>query len=103
MALRIRSWVEKHAVEDWSLAEMAEVLGISRFYMCHLFKKEFGLAILEYRNALRLTMAKQQLIRSNDLICKIAVECGFGTSSYFGEVFQESEGITPGQYRKLHQ
>ena len=103
VALRMREWIADHAVEEWSLAEMAETICISRFYMCHLFRKEFGLPILEYRNALRLTLAKQKLLNTNDQIGKIAVDCGFGTASYFGEVFQISEGVTPGQYRKLHQ
>lgn len=103
MAVRIRSWIESNAPEEWTLSDMADALSVSRYYMCHLFKKEFGLAILEYRNALRLTMAKQRLVNSDDQIGMIAVACGFGSASYFGEVFQTSEGMTPGQYRKLHQ
>ena len=101
-ALRIRNWVDKRFYLEWSLTEMAEALGVSRFYMCHLFKKEFGLAILEYRNSLRMTIAKQRLISTDDQIGVIAVECGFGTASYFGEVFQAAEGMSPSQYRKMH-
>ena len=101
-ALRIRTWVEKNFSWEWSLGEMAQTLSISRFYMCHLFKKEFGISILEYRNSLRLTMAKKLLVSTEKKIGSIAAECGFGTASYFSEVFQASEGIAPGTYRQLH-
>ncbi|MBQ2404340.1 MAG: helix-turn-helix transcriptional regulator, partial [Lachnospiraceae bacterium] len=100
--LRIRTWVEKNFSWEWSLGEMAQTLSISRFYMCHLFKKEFGISILEYRNSLRLTMAKKLLVSTEKKIGSIATECGFGTASYFSEVFQASEGIAPGTYRQLH-
>ena len=101
-AVRIRSWVEENFTREWSLTEMAKALRISRFYMCHLFKREFGISILEFRNALRLTMAKKLLIGTEEKIGNIAVDCGFGSASYFCELFQASEGMAPGNYRQLH-
>jgi len=99
---RIQKWVQNHVVEEISLATMAQELSISRYYMCHLFKRCTGITILDYRNELRLTMAKQALIESTDKITDIASQCGFGSDSYFSEVFQNSEGISPSAYRKLH-
>lgn len=102
MVERIQNWVRSHVSEEISLTAMAQELCISRYYMCHLFKRCTGITILDYRNELRLTMAKQALINSSDKISDIAARCGFGGDSYFAEVFQNSEGISPTAYRKLH-
>lgn len=99
---RIQSWVRSHVSEDISLTAMAQELSISRYYMCHLFKRCTGITIFEYRNELRLTIAKQALISTDNKISDIAARCGFGSDSYFAEVFQNSEGISPTAYRKLH-
>lgn len=102
MADRIQKWVQVHVAQDISLTELAMELGISRFYMCHLFKRCTGTTILDYRNELRLTMAKQALVCTDRKVTEIAADCGFGTDSYFCEVFQSAEGISPTAYRKLH-
>lgn len=102
MVERIQSWIRSHVKEEISLISMARELCISRYYMCHLFKRCTGITILDYRNELRLTIAKQALISTNDKITDIAARCGFGSDSYFAEVFQNSEGISPTAYRKLH-
>ncbi|MBE6976095.1 MAG: helix-turn-helix domain-containing protein [Ruminococcaceae bacterium] len=99
---RIQKWVQQNVREDMNLTRMAGELGISRFYMCHLFKRCTGTTILDYRNELRLTIAKQELIGSDKKITEIAALCGFGSDSYFAEMFQNSEGISPSTYRKLH-
>lgn len=99
---RIQKWVKAHVNQVMNLTAMAAELGISRFYMCHLFKRCTGTTIVDYRNELRLTMAKQMLINSDARISQIAADCGFSNDSYFSEMFQNSEGITPTIYRKLH-
>jgi AraC-like DNA-binding protein len=101
-AIRIRTWVEKNFLQEWSLGDMAQGLCISKYYMCHLFKKEFGLSILEYRNSLRMTKAKHMLIGTQHQISRIATDCGFASASNFCELFHAYESMTPGDYRKLH-
>jgi transcriptional regulator GlxA family with amidase domain len=44
-------------------------------------------------------MAKKLLVDTNGKISDIAVECGFGSASYFSKVFVKNEGITPAEYR----
>jgi len=43
------------------------------------------------------------LLSGNENMTEIAYVCGFSTASYFAERFTKSEGMTPTEYRKLHQ
>lgn len=100
--IRIHDRIRAQALEEWSLDDIANAMNISKYYMCHLFKKEYGISILEYRNSLRMMIAKQRLLESDDQIGKIALECGFGTASNFNELFMAAENMTPSAYRLLH-
>ncbi len=99
---RMIRWIGEHLTEELSLEEMARACGISRYYMCHLFKTHTGATIIQYRNELRLTEAKKRLIASGEKISDIATACGFASVSYFTEVFTKAENVIPTAYRKLH-
>ena len=42
------------------------------------------------------------LLESDASIGDVALSLGFGTASYFSELFAKSENISPTEYRKLH-
>jgi len=98
---RIKIIIQRDLKNNLSVKEIAEMLGISLYYMCHLFKKETGVTIVDYKNELKISKAKEFLISSDKKITDIAYECGFESSSYFSKVFFASEKITPTEYRNL--
>ena len=99
---RIYNYVQNHLTEDFSVLAVAEEMNMSVYYLSHLFKAVTGISILEFRNELRLTKAKQMLIGSNESISQIAIQCGYSNASYFAEIFSRSEKISPSEYRKYH-
>ena len=99
---KIIEYIKNNLNDDLPVNDIAEKMNISVYYLSHLFKQVTGISILEYRNELRLTMAKQILIESNISISEIAIQCGFCNASYFTEVFSRSEKISPRQFRKIH-
>ena len=98
---RIKAIIEEGLSEELSVKEIAKKLGISMYYMCHLFKKATGLTVSDYRKGIRLTKAKGLLINSDKKISNIAYDCGFGSDSYFSKVFIASEGVSPSEYRSF--
>ncbi len=87
-------------IEEISIDEMAEKIGYSKSYRCHLFKKELGQTIITYLNSLRISHAKFMLQHyPYQRINEIARDCGFDSPSYFTKKFKEKEGITPEEYR----
>ncbi len=99
---RAKALIESSITEDLSVAEIAEKINISVHYLCHVFKAETGITPIDYRNSVKLTKAKKLLVGTDNKISDIALECGFGSASYFSKLFGESEEITPAEYRKLH-
>lgn len=92
----------KNLGEDIPLRELARQCGCSYNYIAHVFKRQAGITLTEYKNELKLTEAKKLLLGGDMSMTDIAYACGFSSASYFAEVFSAAEGITPTQYRKLH-
>ena len=97
---RIKNVIKENITEDLPVSEIADKIGISRYYMCHAFKKATGTTVTDYRNELKLTKAKEMLVSTDCKISDIAYSCGFGSASYFSKIFFESEHILPSQYRE---
>jgi len=96
---RVKSFIQDNLRYDISVKEIAEKLGVSIYYMCHLFKSETGITIVDYKNEMRIIKAKNYLVNTDKKITDIAQECGFGGDSYFCKVFMEHENVSPSQYR----
>ena len=96
----IKDLLQENLAEDLSLRDIASRMCISVYYMCHLFKKATGITIGEYKKELKLTKAKEFLVKTDMKITEISEKCGFGSDSYFSKVFMESEKLSPTQYRE---
>lgn len=96
---RVKALIQNNLQDDISVKGIAEKLGVSMYYMCHLFKQETGITIIDYKKEMRIIKAKNLLVNTDKKITDIAQECGFGGDSYFGKVFAEHELVSPSQYR----
>lgn len=57
---------------------------------------------IEFLNSYRLQIACGLLENTNLSVTNIASNCGFNHVSYFSQLFAESFGDTPREYRKKH-
>lgn len=99
---RIKAYVEENLTEELSVSAMAQQMNMSVYYLSHLFKSVTGTTVVEYRNELRLTKAKLLLLQTDLPIGSIAEQTGFGSASYFAELFVKSEKISPSDYRRIN-
>lgn len=98
---RIKDLIEENIQNEITVEEIAQTLGMSMYYMCHLFKQETGITIGDYKKSVKISKAKRLLISTDKKTTEIAQECGFGSDSYFCKVFIECEKVSPMQYRKI--
>jgi len=56
--------------------------------------------VVEYRNFLRLSAAKEMLKNTNAPVTQIAFSLGYNDRQLFQPYFQEKTGVTPLAYRK---
>lgn len=95
-AARARDFVEAHALEPISLAEIAAAVGTSVGHLQRSFKAAYGLSIVEQIQLLRVRRA-QQLLREGELSVEaVAAAVGFSSASYFSRLFTRIVGASPG-------
>ncbi len=85
--------------ENISLAELANISGLSRFYLSRLFRREMGLSLSTYQRQIRIDRAKR-LLAEGIPITQVASDMGFYDQSHFGWHFKRLVGTTPGNYTK---
>ena len=79
--------MQKHLSENFSIENLAELLGVSSSYFNRLFVKETGLTPLGYLNHLRI-------------VDEVAKKCGFSCGNYFCKVFRKALGYSPSEFRQ---
>lgn len=98
--IRVKEYIWKNYRRKLTLAEIAGTVGLSKFYLSHLFRQELGTTYTEYLNSVRVIASKNLIENTDSNLLQIALEVGFSDSSYFCKVFRRFEGVSPGQYRK---
>lgn len=93
-------YMEKHYMENISLGDMAEEIGINTTYLSRLFVKEMEITCVEYLASIRIRHAKELLKDKNMSVEEIAGKVGYVNSKYFFRVFKKAEGISPLKYRQ---
>lgn len=96
---RIRSYIEDHLNADLSLCAIADHFYLSRSYVAHLFRDQFGISVHQYILKKRLALVRDQ-IASGAEITKTCELAGFNDYTSFYRVFRKEYGISPKQYQK---
>ena len=97
---RIVNHVRQHYREKLSIADLAEVAGISVSSQERLFKKIFGLTPLMYLRKTRLNAACKLLRSTKVGLSEIPVQCGFNDQTSMTRAFRQELKITPLKYRR---
>ncbi|RQW63371.1 bifunctional transcriptional activator/DNA repair enzyme AdaA [Vibrio viridaestus] len=83
--VRLARYIEEHADEKITLAELAQQVGLSASRLQRVFKNHFGLSPKAYQDAVRMDLLKKSLKESNSVTDAI-FEAGFGSvSRIYGE------------------
>lgn len=97
---KVRSHLEQHHHEAISLDALAKEFNISKYYLCHCFKRYTGQSIQQFVADRRIHSAEELLRYTKLSIAEIALLVGFENASSFGKLFHKKTGITPGTFRK---
>ncbi|MEK4120457.1 MULTISPECIES: response regulator [Paenibacillus] len=84
---------------EWSAAELAQKVGLSRSHFSILFKKTVGDSFIAFQYKRKLRLAYGLLRETSLTMQEIAERTGLGDSKYFSKWFKRCTGKTPSQYR----
>lgn len=98
---RTVDYIQANLDQTIKLEDLAQLLGMSQFYFCRLFRESMGMPPHQYIIAQRIERAKTLLRQSKgQTIAEIALACGFSNQSHLSKHFRKLVGSTPNAYRK---
>ncbi len=83
-----------------STAQLAERLGVSRAILDRAFADDVGLSPSKMLMRLRLDEAKRLMATTDLTLAEIAARLGYCNAAYFTNIFRDSEGVAPKEWRK---
>ena len=98
----IRKYLEKNYSRAITLEEISDYVGMSKYALCHYYKKNCGCSVMDQLKKIRIAKAKQLLNQVPLRAQEVGRMCGFDSTSYFCKLFREETGKTPLEYRKRH-
>lgn len=94
-----QEYIAEHYPEKLSLAEVAEVAGISSGYLSSLFTQNLNCSFVDYLNQVRIDRACVYLEQNSLKNYEIAYRVGFQDEKYFSKLFKKLKGMSPKEYR----
>lgn len=94
---RAKDRIDDAPAEIASLADLADICGLSRFQFLRSFARTTGLTPHAYMLQRRIELARRLIMRGLPL-AEAAAECGFFDQSHMNRHFTRILGVTPGAY-----
>ena len=97
--LRAKDRIDSASHEEWPVARLASVSGVSPAHFARSFARAFGLPPHRYLLTRRIEQATA-LLRDTDLpITDIAFQTGWNSLGTFGRTFRDVTGTSPSELR----
>lgn len=93
-------FIAENRLEQPSLEDVADVMGLSPFHAQRLFTRWAGISPKRFLGLLTLEHAKA-LLRSTESVMGAAYEVGLSGASRLHDLFVSLEAITPGEYKAM--
>jgi AraC-like DNA-binding protein len=91
---------------DLKSSELAKEIGVSVNHLSELLNQHIGKTFYQYINDLRVEEVKDRLVDKHYKHLSnigIATDCGFRSRSTFSKTFKKNTGLSPSEYRKMHE
>lgn len=95
---RVRDMIDTDPAQPFSLAELAQAAGLSRFQLHRGFLRAFGVAPHGYILHRRVALARR-LLKAGHAPAQTALAAGFCDQSHLNRAFARQFGVSPGRYR----
>lgn len=93
----VRGYLDAHAANDPSLADLARLANVSPFHLARAFRAEVGVPPHAYLIGVRVARAKELLVAGWP-VARVAAATGFFDQSHLARHFKRLVGVPPGRY-----
>jgi transcriptional regulator GlxA family with amidase domain len=99
---KVTATVEADLRGDHSVAELAELVNLSKGHFSRAFRASMGLSPRQWIIQERVKLAIRKLARSDETLAEVAQSCGFAEQSHFTRTFTQVTGMSPGAWRRAN-
>lgn len=96
---KVRDYIHENYAQPIALAQLADHVNFSRYYLVTLFRDEMGMPPHVYLETVRIRQA-QTLLAEGAPLADVAYAVGFASQSHFTQRFKRIIGVTPGVYAR---
>lgn len=96
---RAIDFIEQHLDEELIVSQISQEAGISKWHFQRVFKAVLGETVKGYTLSRRLSLAAQELLRTDKKIVDIALSNGFESHEVFSRAFKQTFKSTPSEFR----
>lgn len=96
---RVAGYLREHLASAVDLAELAGVVGLSKFHFCAAFRRATGETPHAALTRLRIARARELLADPALQVTDVALAVGYHTPSAFAATFRRLVGVSPSAYR----
>lgn len=94
-------YIEDHLLDSIEIEDIAKQGNVSVFHFQRSFTMLTEVTVGEYIRRRRLTLAAQEILRTNGKIIDLAYKYGYDTPEAFTKAFRRQHGLSPTEARKL--
>jgi AraC-like DNA-binding protein len=98
--MKVAGYIHNHYQDEFTIEDLCAHFFISKNTLCSQFRKFAHCSIMQYKQFIRMSKAKELLAHTKKKIEEIAEECGFSSANYFSLIFKKEVGLSPANYRK---
>ena len=96
---KVEGYVSEHLAGEICVEALAEVVDLSPFHFCRVFKQATGMSPLQFVTRQRMAHAQQLIRETSRSLIEIALEVSYTSPSSFSKVFRRITGVTPTEFR----
>ena len=100
---RIAAYINHHIESNITMQMLIDEFHVSESHLSHSFKKNKGISVSKYIYTAKINRAKQWLAENELTVTEIAKMLNYSDIHAFSHSFKMLAGMSPLDYRKLHQ
>lgn len=90
----------KEPSRRWTVEGLARVSGLSRAAFARRFRRTTGRTPRAHLTELRLRLAGERLVATDDALAAVAAYVGYASEFAFAKAFKRRFGVPPGMFRR---
>lgn len=95
------AYINEHLQDETlSITQVSESVFLNPVYFGRMFKKVMNVSFKRYVQNVRLERAKEMLLEDQENIAGICLKVGIPNPSYFTQLFKQSTGVLPSEYKR---